>query len=265
VTSATLFIPQIDTGNDNLNRVFLFVADQSGNPVGGFRLGNFTILEGGSPGVPFEVGPVADPLFLALTIDRSGSMAIDGRTAAANAAGVDLINALGSSDYAALIEFETTVQVTVGFTTNKQTLINAINAGGPLGATALYDAVSVGADLLDGQPGRRLLIVLTDGEDTASTNTLESSIQNVNRRGLSAYTVGLGDGISDAVLDQIASDTGGIYATSLSGADLTNIFLGILERFNNLTYTKYRRRAKGLITVYLNMGAITANASKSLD
>lgn len=269
VTSASLFIPQIDTrqSSEDINRVFVYVTDGVGSPLTSFRIGNFSILEAGAPGVPFEVGTVNDGLYIAIVIDRSGSMA-GAKTTATNAAAVNLVNAMSGTDQAALIEFSDSPSTTVGFTTNKTTLTNAINAGVASGSTSLYDSVKAGADLLRSQSGRRLLLVLTDGADTASTSTVEEAIDSVNSEGLSCYTVGLGTSGIDFegdILQRIASDTGGTFNSSVDGSTLSAIFLGILQRFNNLVYIKYRRRNEGKISVFLNYGSITASAEKSLD
>ncbi len=253
VSGLSISIPQIDGSGAPDDRIFLSVRDNSNSPLTDFQLGNFSILEGGAPGVPYEVGKVNDPLYLALVIDRSGSMGgpTGSRTLAANAAATALINALGATDSAALVEFDHTVNLTVNFTTNKSALISAVNgyAGQLDGATAAYDGAVTGGQLLTGQPGRRLLLVLTDGEDNSSSSTLEQCIQKVNNGGLSAYTVGLGlDPATNAVgvdaLQRIASATGGIYYSSSDGSDLTSVFLNILDRMNSLVYVKYRRRGR---------------------
>src|SRR5882672_1769117 len=106
-TSASLLIPQIDTSGSSENRIFVLVTDQSGTPITNFQMGNFSIVEGGVPGVPFEIGQVSDILYLALVIDRSLSM--NGpKTTAANTAGVTLMNALSAFDYASIVDFGST-------------------------------------------------------------------------------------------------------------------------------------------------------------
>ena len=264
VTSASMLIPQVDTEGGPTNRIFVSVTDGGGSPMSGFQVGDFSILEGGEPGVPFEVGPVFEPLYLVLVIDRSGSM-IGARETAANTAAVDLVNALSGTDFGALVEFSGTVRLTVGFTANKTTLVNAINGGTSSGSTALYDAVAESAAVLQSQAGRRLMVVLTDGDDTASTETIETAIAEVNRRGQSAVMVGLGSSFNTAALQQIAVDTDGSFHSSADGTDLSAIFLAVLERFNNLHYVKYRRRQSGPVRVFLNYGAITTEAEKRLD
>jgi len=264
VTAVSLSVPQVDTQASNVYRIFVSALDQAGNPLLGLQIGNFSILENGGPGVPIDVAPVLDPLYVVLVIDRSGSM-FGSRTTAANNAAIALVNALSASDYAALIEFDDTVRITSGFTSDKTTLVNFINAGVPLGATAVYDATVEGAKLLLNANGRRMLLVLTDGEDNSSANTSEDAIKNVNDRGLSANMVGLGATAGGPVLTQIAANTGGIFAESLTGSDLDAIFLNVLSRFQDLTAIRYRRRESGRVTAYLNYGNLTASASKQLD
>ncbi len=264
VSSVSMTIPQVDTQTNNVYRIFVSALDQAGNPLAGLQIGNFSILENGGPGVPIDVATVNEPLYVVLVIDRSGSMAGSNTTAANNAA-IAVVNALAPTDYAALIEFDNVVRITSGFTSDKSAIINFINAGQPLGATAVYDATVEGAKLLLNVHGRRMLLVLTDGDDNSSTNTSDDAIKNVNDRGLSANMVGLGGSSGPTALDHIASETGGVFAQSLTGSDLDTIFLGILTRYQNLMSIRYRRRESGRVTAYLNYGNLTASASKQLD
>jgi hypothetical protein len=252
VTSANLFIPQIETLDAPNEKIFVAVVDGSGTPRTDFKLGNFTILEGGAPGVPYEVGRVSDPLSIALVIDRSGSMS-GSRTTAANNAAVALVNAMSGTDAMALIEFESEIRQISDFTTDKSRLTALINAGVASGGTALYDAVGAGAGTLNGRRGRKLLLVLT----------LDDAVRGVNGKGLSAYPVGLGDSFNAAALQQIADSTGASFFSSSTGSDLSSVFLSVLNRFNNLIYISYRRRSEGQLTVFLNYGDVTAKATKN--
>ena len=264
VTSVSMSIPQVDTQDNSVYRIFVSAVDQGGNPLVGLLMGNFSILENGGPGVPIDVSPVQEPLYVVLVIDRSGSM-LGSRTTAANTAAISLVNALAPNDYAALIEFSDTVNITSGFISDKTAMANFINAGVANGSTAVYDATVEGAKLLLGVHGRRMLLVLTDGDDNSSKLTVSDTIKNVNDRGLSANMVGLGGDAGGTALAQIASETGGVFAESITGADLTTIYLNILSRYQNLMAIRYRRRESGKITAYLNYGNLTASASKQLD
>lgn len=271
VSSVSLEIPQIDSSKAPENRVFLSVRDGSSNPLTSFKLGDFSLLENGRPGVPAEAGLVTDTLYVVLVMDRSGSMAASAgggltRNQAANTAAVNLVNALGATDQMALVEFDSTVKLTVDFTSDKNALITAINAGTPGSATALYDGVFTGAGVLNRRAGRRLLLAMSDGADNSSSHSLQETIEHVNRIGVSAYTVSLGDDLNAGDLQNyrmLAESTNGQTFSSSDGTNLSSIFLNILNKMADLVYVKYRKRSEsGTLTVYLNYGALTASATR---
>src|SRR5687768_2865609 len=68
VTSATLHVRQIDTADTPEERILVQVLSNAGIPITDFQLGNFSILEDGKPGVPYESGLANDPLSIALII-----------------------------------------------------------------------------------------------------------------------------------------------------------------------------------------------------
>ena len=94
----------------------------------------------------------------------------------------------------ALIAFGSDVDRLADFTTDRAQLQQAVDALKPDGATRFYDAVAEAAgSLLDKESGRRVVLALTDGEDTFSQDaTLESVIASGARLGLPVYTMGLG-------------------------------------------------------------------------
>jgi Ca-activated chloride channel family protein len=262
VSSLNMSIVQIDASQAPNNRAFLSVRDGANSPLTDFKLGNFSLLENGRPGVPHEVGRVDDPFSLVLVIDRSGSMSGSNEIAANNAASA-LVNTLGATDRMAIVEFASTINFSISFTSNKSTLLSVLTTNRSNGGTALYDATAAGAKLLNTAPGRRLYIVLTDGVDTASLGTITDAIDAVNKAGIRAYMVGLGSGVPAEVLNQISSATNGQTYLSANGSDLTNIFLNIFATMQNLVYVAHRKRDEGgTLTVYLNYGDLTASATR---
>lgn len=265
VTGATLNMRALDYTEPPYVKAIFQVVSNSGGRLQNFQLGNFSILEDGKPVIPFEVGTIVPPFYAALVIDRSGSMGTT-LTTAANAGAVDFVNALGVDDYCAVIDFESDVKTTVDFTTDKTTLINAINAGEALGGTAFYDGIIQAARLLAQKPGLKLMIALTDGDDTASSSDYTDTISEISNTGIIVYTVALGNGISDtnlSIMQQIAQAVGGTRYDSADGTDLGAIFTGILSSsdFIDLVYVKFRRRSSGGdITVFMNYGDIRAKA-----
>ncbi|HUP57389.1 MAG TPA: VWA domain-containing protein [Bdellovibrionota bacterium] len=267
ITSVSMQLLQIDTASRPDVRVFLSIEDQSDNFLTDFRLGNFSILEDGTPGVPYEVGPVTDPLSVVIILDRSGSMSASAgsvtREEASESAAVSMLNAMDTDDAVALIEFDDEVTTTYGFTTDKATVAQTIVANTLGGATAVYDAVYTAAELASGRAGRKLLLILTDGDDNSSSHTLEEAISRVNLQGVAVYTVGLGTDLNTDALRAIAAQTGAEFFQSADGTDLSAYFVQVLERMNNLYYVKYRQRKSGMVRTYLNFGSLTAVAQKS--
>jgi Ca-activated chloride channel family protein len=236
--------------------------------------GNFTILEDGKPTIPTLAGPSNEPLSIVMVIDRSGSMASDAdgnlatpetRNDIANVAGADFVAALDSTDQMALVEFDDTIRTTVDFTSNKTTLTTAINAGAPGGSTALYDAVITAANLMAGRSGRRFVIVLSDGDDTASSSSLEAAIDAAQSAGVSVYTVVLGSDANPDPMAAIASNSNADSFVSTTGSGLSAIFLDVLNNYHNLIYLQFRKKTDASqVTVYFNYGSLTASATRFL-
>jgi Ca-activated chloride channel family protein len=264
-TSVTTRIVQVEVTDAPYYRLFVSVRDQLDAAHTAFKLGNFLVTEASRPVPSNEVGVVTDPLYAVLIIDRSGSMIGAGETAS-EAAGIDFVNNLPIGTSVALIEFASSPTTSVGFTTDKTTVTNAITAGTVDGSTAIYDAIKSGVDLLNTVTGRKLLVALTDGEDNSSDISVEGVIKAVNAGGLSANTVTLdtGGSIDTTPMQNIASQTGGTYFATTNGTDLTAAFLDAIAVFNNLIYVKYRQRKTGDVKLYLNYGDLTATATKSL-
>ena len=86
-----------------------------------------------------------------------------------------------------------------------------INNSG-VGSTALYDCVySISGDLLGREAGRRVIILVTDGEDTSSSMKLRDAIERTWRNEIIVYSIGIGGpmGVDTGTLKKIASETGG--------------------------------------------------------
>ena len=88
-----------------------------------------------------------------------------------------------------------------------------INGGSRAGSTAIWDAVySVSTDLLRREAGRRVILLITDGQDTSSTIKLREAIERTWRNEVIVYAIGIGDpayGIDSGGLKKITSETGG--------------------------------------------------------
>ena len=168
--TAPIFSSGVDMVTVNVS-----VRDSRGRIVRGLACRDFRLIDSGF-GRPIRSVFESDaPLRIAVLVDMSGSMAIDGNVARARSAVRTLVNAMQPGrDEAALFTFDRALREIVPFTRELERLDPAALTGRPYGRTSLYDAVADTATLVGGSGDRHgALIVLTDGVDTGSRRSVE--------------------------------------------------------------------------------------------
>jgi VWFA-related protein len=160
------------------------------------------------------------PVSIALVIDNSGSMSK--KRPSVNKSALDLVEASNPQDEAFVVNFSDEAYIDQEFTSDVNKLRDGLSHIESRGGTALYDAVVASADKLvsDGKRPKQVLVIVTDGEDNASTLTLEQTIRRVQElSGPVIYSIGLlfGDEMSHAevrharrALEMLSTETGGI-------------------------------------------------------
>ncbi|HET7105066.1 MAG TPA: VWA domain-containing protein [Terracidiphilus sp.] len=181
---------------------------------------DFKVLEDGVPQKIISFQHTDLPVSIALVVDNSGSMAK--KRPAVNKSALDLIEASNPQDEAFVVNFSDEAFIDQDFTSNVNKLRDGLSHIESRGGTALYDAVVASADKLvaDAQRPKQVLILITDGEDNASTLTLEQTIRRVQQlSGPVIYSIGLlfGDEMSRSevrharrALEMLSTETGGI-------------------------------------------------------
>jgi VWFA-related protein len=236
---------QIDTSSYPTVFAFVTVTDEEDNPMDNLTDSNFSVTEDGIEQSPIEVAPpgvYSEPISVALALDYSLSMTGERLEDMQNAA-ISFINQLGPSDAAEIIKFATEVEVAQTFTTDKNALIDAIS-GTAWGSTALYDAIYRAVTDTAAQRSRGAVIVITDGADSASSRSLEETINHAVSSGVPVYTIGLGPAPA-SVLEEIAQDTGGKYYYAPTSDDLEAIYQEIAEVFQNQYSVSYQTSSTG--------------------
>jgi len=179
--------------------VFLSVtATAAGRRVGGLGRDQFTVLEDGRPQ---EIAVFSrDPQPIALSILLDTSMSMDSKMGIAADAAVGFVRRLGPNDTAQVITFDNSTQIPQTFTNDTALLERAIRSARPGGSTSLYTAIYVAFSELDRvrQPAsdrvhRQAMIVLSDGEDTASRLRYEDVVDRARRSDVLVFTIGLRD------------------------------------------------------------------------
>ena len=166
-----------------------------------------------------------------IVIDRSGSMS--GKAIAdAKKSVKHLIDELKNNDRANVITFNNTVSMLSDLSKDKdrlKSLVESINVGG---ATHLYDAIARASSSLRAIQGSKIIIFLTDGDDTGSKFSI-SDIKSMNlSEGIFIYGVGLGK-IDKSSLDDLSRATNGTYFTAERSGQLYNIYDKVIQAYYN--------------------------------
>jgi VWFA-related protein len=196
------------------------VLDGSGRSVLDLTKDAFHVYEDGVPQTVSSFRHEDLPVSLGILIDSSGSM-YDKRNAV-NQASLDLIKLSNPLDEAFLVDFSWEAFIDQDFTSDTAKLQQGLGYIKSSGGTAIYDALVASADYLskNAKHPKQVLLVVTDGEDNASSATLEDAIRRIqDLDGPTVYCVGLlfGSDTDKAearharrVLEAIAEQTGGV-------------------------------------------------------
>lgn len=177
--------------------------DKRGRPVTDLRRGEFSLREDGRPQpIQHFAEGRESPARVLLLVDASGSMRATPNSSTPIMAARQLLYALDPNDQIALAGFDHHYFGVVQFTTDHAKILRGFSELAPFGATALHDALDKAAsDLAFHGEGRRAVVVLTDGVDTASQQTAENVIARSRALDVPIYAVSV-----VSVLDDPDSD-----------------------------------------------------------
>ena len=173
--------------------------DGKGRPVTDLRREELRVFEEGRPQRIAHFTQARDlPARVLFLIDASGSMNAEVKTASSKMAAIQLLRALGPADHAALAGFDGRYWGVVAFTTDKAAVERGLRDITPFGSTALHDALDKAArDIASHGEGRRGVVVITDGVDTASQHTAEEVIARSRALDVPIYTMSVVSPLDD--------------------------------------------------------------------
>jgi Ca-activated chloride channel family protein len=218
-------------------RVDVLVTD-NGRPVLGLKPTDFELLDNGVPQQIDHASFEPIPLNVILTLDMSGSVA-GARLDHLRVAGRALLDALKKDEHAALITFSHVLSLGSDLTTDFARVWAGIESAEPSGGTGLVDASFASIMLAESDVGRSLVLMFSDGLDTASW-LLPKSVLDVARRsdavvyGVTAGRLRRGDFLRD-----LSELTGGQLFEVESTGSLGSIFVGVLEEFRHRYLLSY--------------------------
>ena len=171
------------------------VIDDHQHIITNLEKGAFTVYEDGKPQNIISFHHVDIPVAMGILIDNSGSMRE--KRAKVNQAALNLVRSSNPRDEVFVVNFNDEQYLDQDFTNNLLKLKEALEKIDARGGTALYDAVVASADHLkqNGRLEKKVLFVVTDGEDNASSETLERAVKQLQQENSPAiYAIGiLGD------------------------------------------------------------------------
>ncbi len=254
--SELLLAPQFgDEVDINLVQLQVLVTQRNGAPVADLKRDDFKVQQDGAVQTLEQLQLAEDvALVLGLALDSSGSMARQWQTA--QGAAYDFLGqTLEPRDRAFVVDFNTELQLRQALTGDRQKLFDSLAEIVPDGGTALYDAVLFSLMQFTDQPGRRALVVLTDGFDVNSLANPKRTVEMGRRLGVPVYVIAIpspggggspGPGVQELKL--LTEPTGGRLLRLGAGGGLQRAFRQINVELRHqyvLTYYAERRPGEG--------------------
>ncbi len=176
----------------------------------------FTVFEDGKPQSIISFHHIDIPVAMGIVIDNSGSMRE--KRNKVNQAALNLVRSSNPRDEVFIVNFNDEQYLDQDFTHDLLKMKEALEKIDARGGTALYDALVASAEHLkkNGRLEKKVIFVVTDGEDNASSETLEQAVKQLSEEGgPSVYAIGiLGDEEhpkrAKKALQVLADRTGGI-------------------------------------------------------
>ncbi len=224
-----------------LVNVALNVLDEHGTPVGGLTKEDFELSEDGkAQHIAIFEKESSTPLGIVLALDASESVLSDANLERQAAKGF-LKDLVRSQDRVDLMSFSDSVDEVVSFTNDIRAIDSGIGHIQRGASTALYDAIFLASQRLTEVPPvageRRVVVLITDGENTARHGSYDAALEQAERAGAMIYSLivvpvaadaGRNEGGEHALI-QMAHDTGGKYYYVEDKHDLAPAFAHVSE------------------------------------
>jgi VWFA-related protein len=236
--------------NVDLVNVLFTVSDKSGRFITNLPKEDFKVLEDGLPQAISNFSNETNlPLSVALLFDTSAS--IRGQLKfEQDAAGEFFFTTLRrGTDKAFVVTFDKTISLAQDFTDNTELLTKAIGKVKAGGNTALFDAAyQAMTTKLIGQPGRHVIVIISDGDDNVSEKTIEETIEMAQKTDTVIYAVGTNSpelfGSSkergNKYLKRLVDETGGKLFLPTKVDELTKSYLEIANELRSQYTLGYR-------------------------
>jgi Ca-activated chloride channel family protein len=235
------------------------VTDRTGHFVPGLQQSDFTVYEDNRPVRLAHFSAERVPVSLGLAVDTSGSMVGQKMQQARTALDRFVYELLDKDDEVFIYRFSTLPVLMQGWTTDRQLVRRALGLLEPKGTTALYDTVADAVAMAtEGHNQKKAVVLITDGNDTASHTGLTALEDAIRRSEVLVYAIGIDGlaeqpqfllGLSPAVPDDervnvsklraMTDDSGGWTRVVRDARDLKPATAAIADELNQQYYLAY--------------------------
>jgi len=255
--------------------LFATVTDAQNRLVPELLKDDFTVLDNDKPQELLVFQSENQPITVVVMLDTSGSMTAS--IALLKAAAEQFVTRLLPDDKAAVGAFNDKIELSASFSNDRDSLITEIRDLDYGNGTRLYDAINESLNQLHGIDGRRVVLVFTDGDDTASRVGRGTVMDRARAEEVMIYAIGLQseffDGARvvrtrpDSGLRRLADETGGGYFELKQTSDLGPTFTRVAQELHSQYVLGFEaQQLDGKVhklTVKMKQAGMTARARRS--
>ncbi len=235
----------------NLVNILFTVADRKGKFVTNLKKDDFKVFEDERPQMITNFSSETNlPLTIALLVDTSGSIRDKLRFEEEAAIEFFYSTLQRGKDKALVISFDSGVDLLQDFTDDPEKLADKIRKIRAGGGTSLYDAIYLAINQkLTNQDGRRIVILITDGDDNSSRVSMTETLEAAQKNDTTIYAISTNSAAffgskeqerGDKTLKKFADETGGKAFFPLKISDLASSFLDIHDELRAQYQIGYR-------------------------
>lgn len=180
---------------------------------------------------------LTNPISYSMVMDYSGSMFPSDLTAIESNFS-EFSDEIEPDFSAAIIKFNTRANEITPLTSDKTEIEKGIARRVPLQNTAMYDAIDMGVEKIQGQPHLRFIVLTTDGNDNASFIDIDEAIRRCRIHNISVFVFGFG-WLNVDTLRKLADETDGYYSYVTDSSGLGDWFKKLGQIINNVQVIEF--------------------------
>jgi uncharacterized protein YegL len=205
------------------------------------------------------------PLAFSSVMDYSGSMfPQDIKSIESNFS--TLVDDLLLQPVGAVIKFNDNAMVVTDLTEDPKQILDGIKKSVPLKNTALYDGLDKGVEKIQTQSNFKFIVLTTDGNDNASTTTIEEAIRRCRQHNVSIFAFGFG-WLDVRVLKKLSQETDGYYSYVPDSSNLDEWFTKTVKIINHVQVIEFSTdldmNAPGQAELSINTGKTKLSRTKT--